>query len=193
MTEKEKMLAGKAYQSFGEELLEERQYAKEILFKYNGLHPNEIEKRNELMKQLLGQTGTEFFIEPPFRCDYGYNISIGENFYSNYNFTVLDCNKVTIGDNVLIGPNVCVFTAGHPTHYELRLAQLEYALPVKIGNNVWIGGGAIINPGVTIGDNTIIGAGSVVTKDIPANVIAVGNPFRVLRLITDQDKTNFQV
>lgn len=191
MTEKEKMLAGKLYKAFGEELLGERQHAKEILFEFNALRPSEIDQRNALIKPLLGRTGAKFFIEPPFRCDYGYNISIGENFYSNYNFTVLDCNTVTIGDNVLIGPNVSIFAAGHPAHYELRVEEYEYAYPVTIGNNVWIGGGAIINPGVTIGDNTIIGSGSVVTKDIPANVIAVGNPCRVIREITEDDKAQY--
>ncbi|MNI56119.1 Galactoside O-acetyltransferase [compost metagenome] len=191
MTEKEKMLAGKAYKAFGEELIRERQHAKEVVFEYNALRPTEIEKRNSLLRGFLGKTGENFFIEPPFRCDYGYNILLGENFYSNYNFMVLDCNKVTIGDHVLIGPNVSIFTAGHPVHHELRKADHEFALPVTIGNSVWIGGGSIINPGVTIGDHSIIGSGSVVTKDIPANVIAVGNPCKVLREITDEDKERF--
>ncbi|WP_028548012.1 sugar O-acetyltransferase [Paenibacillus sp. UNC451MF] len=191
MTEKEKMLAGKAYKASGEELSGERQNAKNLLFEYNSLHPNELEKRNHILRKLLGKTGGNFFIEPTFRCDYGYNISIGENFYSNYNLTVLDCNKVTIGDNVLIGPNVSLFTAGHPVHPELRASELEFAYPIHIGNNVWIGGGVIINAGVTIGDNSVIGSGSVVTKDIPANMIAVGNPCRVLRNITEEDKTKF--
>ncbi len=116
---------------------------------------------------------------------------MGENFYSNYNFTVLDCAPITFGDHVLLGPNVSIYAVNHPTHHELRVQEYEYALPVTIGNNVWIGGGAIINMGVSIGDNTIIGSGSVVTKDIPANVIAVGNPCRVLREITDKDKKQF--
>lgn len=191
MTEKEKMIAGKAYKAFGEELLKERQHAKEVIFDYNALRPTEIEKRNTMLRGFLGKTGNNFFVEPPFRCDYGYNIFLGENFYSNYNLTVLDCNKVTIGDHVLIGPNVSIFTAGHPVTHELRAEEYEFALPITIGNHVWIGGGSIINPGVTIGDNTIIGSGSVVTKDIPANVIAVGNPCKVLREITDEDKERF--
>lgn len=191
MTEKEKMIAGKAYKAFGEELVNERQHAKEVVFEYNALRPTEIEKRNSMLRGLLGRTGKNFFIEPPFRCDYGYNILLGENFYSNYNFTVLDCNRVTIGDHVLVGPNVSIFTAGHPVHPELRAAEYEFAHPVRIGNNVWIGGGSIINPGVSIGDNSIIGSGSVVTKDIPANVIAVGNPCKILREITDEDKVRF--
>ncbi|WP_338470643.1 sugar O-acetyltransferase [Niallia sp. XMNu-256] len=183
MTEKEKMLSGQPYKSFVQELVEERQHAKEVLFDFNALRPSEIEKRNEMIKKLLGKAGKEFFIEPPFRCDYGYNISIGENFYSNYNCTILDCAPVTIGDNCMFGPNVSLFTAGHPIQPEPRNAGIEFAYPITIGNNVWIGGGVIINPGITIGDNVVIGAGSVVTKDIPANVIAVGNPCRVLREI----------
>lgn len=186
-TEKQKMLSGKLYKAFGDELLNERQYAKEQIFLFNSLSPNQIEKRNELIKNLLGKT-KKFFIEPPFRCDYGYNIELGDNFYSNYNLIILDCAKVTIGDNVLIGPNVGIYTAGHPLDYEIRNQEYEYAFPIRIGNNVWIGGNVVINPGISIGDNAVIGAGSVVTKDIPSNVIAVGNPCKVLREITEKDK-----
>lgn len=197
MKEKEKMLSGKPYKSFGEELLGERQHAKEMLFEFNNLRPTEINKRNEIIKKLFGKVSDNFFIEPPFRCDYGYNISIGENFYSNYNCTILDCAKVTIGNNVLFAPNVSLFTAGHPIHFEPRNAGIEYAFPITIGNNVWIGGGVIINPNVTIGDNVVIGSGSVVTKDIPCNSIAVGNPCKVVREITDGDKQyyfkNFEI
>lgn len=188
MTEKEKMLNGKPYKAFGSELFGERQYAKELIFEFNSLHPSEIEKRNEIIKKLFGNASDSFFIEPPFRCDYGYNISIGENFYANYNCTILDCAKVTIGDNVLFGPNVSLFTAGHPIHFEPRNAGIEYAFPITIGNNVWIGGGVIVNPGVTIGENVVIASGSVVTKDIPSNSIAVGNPCKVIREIIDEDK-----
>lgn len=191
MTEKEKMLSGKPYKSFGEELLGERQHAKEMIFEFNSLRPNEIEKRNEIIKKLFGKASDNFFIEPPFRCDYGYNIFMGENFYSNYNCTILDCAKVTIGDNVLFAPNVSLFTAGHPIHFEPRNEGFEYAFPITIGNNVWIGGGVIVNPGVTIGDNVVIGSGSVVTKDIPSNVIAAGNPCKIIREITDEDKTKY--
>lgn len=188
MTEKEKMLEGKLYKAFGEELAGERQYAKELVFDFNGLHPGKIEERNDIIKKLFGKIGNNFYIEPPFRCDYGHNIFVGENFYSNYNCTILDCAKVTIGDNVLFAPNVSLFTAGHPIDYELRNAGLEYAFPISIGNNVWIGGGVIVTPGVTIGNNVVIGAGSVVTKYIPDNVVAVGNPCRILRKISDTDK-----
>lgn len=188
MTEKEKMLEGKLYLSFGDELLNERQYAKELVFDFNGLRPTEIEKRNEIIKKLLGKTGKNFFIEPPFRCDYGYNISIGNNFYSNYNCVILDCAKVTIGDNVFFAPNVGLFTAGHPIDAELRNTGAEYAFPITIGNNVWFGGSVVVNPGVTIGDNVVVGSGSVVTKDIPSNVVAAGNPCKVIREINDEDK-----
>ena len=187
-SEKEKMLSGKPYKSFGEELLRERQLAKELIFDFNALRPAEIDKRNDITKKLFGKTGKTFFIEPPFRCDYGYNIEVGENFYANYNCIILDCAKVIIGDNVLFAPNVSLYTAGHPIHCEIRNQEIEYAFPITIGNNVWVGGNVVINPGITIGDNSVIGAGSVVTKNIPANVIAVGNPCKVLRQITGEDK-----
>lgn len=187
-SEKEKMISGKPYKAFGDELLAERQYAKEMIFDFNSLRPNQIDERNEILKRLLGKTKYKYFIEPPFRCDYGYNIEIGENFYSNYNLIILDCAPVKIGDNVLIGPNVSIYTAGHPLHYEIRNQEYEYAFPVIIGDNVWIGGNVVINPGVSIGENSVIGSGSVVTKDIPKNVIAIGNPCKVLRVITDDDR-----
>ncbi|MPN12573.1 Galactoside O-acetyltransferase [bioreactor metagenome] len=182
------MISGKPYKAFGDELLAERQYAKEMIFDFNSLRPNQIDERNEILKRLLGKTKDKYFIEPPFRCDYGYNIEIGENFYSNYNLIILDCAPVKIGDNVLIGPNVSIYTAGHPLHYEIRNQEYEYAFPIIIGDNVWIGGNVVINPGVSIGENCVIGSGSVVTKDIPNNVIAIGNPCKVLRVITDDDK-----
>lgn len=187
-TEKEKSHAGKLYKAFGKELFDERQYAKELVFQFNALHPSKIRERDDLIRKLFGSTGEKFFIEPPFRCDYGYNIEIGNNFYSNYNLIILDCAKTVIGDNVLIGPNVGIYAAGHPVHHELRNQEYEFALPVTIGNNVWIGGSVVINPGLTIGDNSVIGSGSVVTKDIPANVVAAGNPCKILREITDADK-----
>ena len=182
------MLNGKPYKAFGEELLSERQYAKEMIFDYNALRPSEVDKRNKIIKKIFGEVGNNFFIEPPFRCDYGYNIFVGENFYANYNCTILDCAKVTIGNNVLFAPNVSLFAAGHPIHFESRNAGLEYALPINIGNNVWLGGGVIVNPGITIGDNVVIGSGSVVTKNIASNSIAVGNPCIELRKITNEDK-----
>lgn len=137
----------------------------------------------QLLKSFLGKTGNNLIIEPPFACDYGYNIEVGENFYANVNLVILDGAKVCIGDNAFIAPNVGIYTAGHPLDAEQRNRGLEYARPVTIGHNVWIGAGVNILPGVTIGDNTVIGAGSVVTKDIPSNVLAVGNPCRVVKEI----------
>jgi len=190
-TEKEKMLSGKPYKAFGNELLSERQFAKELIFDFNALRPSEIKKRNNIIQQLFGKTAEPFFIEPPFRCDYGYNIAIGANFYANYNLTILDCAKVTFGENVFIAPNVSIFTAGHPIHFEARNQEFEYAIPISIGNNVWIGGNVVINPGITIGDNSVIGAGSIVTKNIPNNVIAFGNPCKIIRNITEEDKNYY--
>ena len=183
MTAKEDMLAGKLYFSADSELVHARQRSKRLCFEYNNLHPSEMEKGKEIIRRLLGKTGKEFWIEPPFRCDYGTFIEIGENFYSNYNLVILDCAHIKIGDNVFIAPNVGIYAAGHPLDVKTRNSGLEFGKPVTIGNNVWIGGSVVINPGVTIGDNAVIGSGSVVTKDIPANVVAVGNPCRVLKRI----------
>jgi len=183
MTEKEKMLKGELYDSMDSELFEMRQVAKKMVYRFNSLKPDKVEKRNSILKSFLGACGDSFYIEPPFRCDYGTNIEIGENFYSNYNCVILDCAKVKIGDNVLFGPNVSLYTAGHPLDRETRKSGLEYAQPITIGNDVWLGGNVIVLPGVTIGDGAVIGAGSVVTKDIPANSLAVGNPCRVIREI----------
>jgi maltose O-acetyltransferase len=187
-SEKEKMLSGELYQAFGEELSGERLKARIRVYEYNALHPEKLKRKKELLKQLLGKTGESLTIETPFRCDYGYNIQIGENFYSNFNLVILDCAPVVVGDNALIGPDVGIYTAGHPLHHSARTEGLEYALPVVIGYNVWIGGHVVINPGVTIGDNVVIGSGSVVTRDIPSNVVALGNPCKVLRKITDKDR-----
>lgn len=187
-SEKEKMLGGEPYNANDKVLLAERLFAKEVLFDFNNARPAEIEKRNELIKKSGCKTSGNFHIEPPFRCDYGYNIEIGNNFYANYNLVILDCAKVTIGNNVFIAPNVGIYTAGHPLHHGLRNQELEFALPIIIGDNVWLGGNVVINPGITIGSNTVIGSGSVVTKDIPANVVAAGNPCKVIRGIIEADK-----
>ena len=187
MNQKERMLGGLPYLSFEDGLFEERQRAKELCYRINNCMPSDVDTRNKYLKVLIPNTKGEFYIEPPFRCDYGSNIILGENFYANYNLTVLDCARVVIGDNVLIAPNVCITTAGHPIHYMSR-RKYEYADEITIGNNVWIGANVVINPGVKIGDNSVIGSGSVVTKDIPDNVVAVGNPCRVLRKITDNDR-----
>ncbi|MGA8853038.1 MAG: sugar O-acetyltransferase [Christiangramia sp.] len=190
-SEKEKMLSQKPYIAKDAELSQERLQAQKACFDINSLSPELVAERNTILKRLLGFTKDNFYIEPPFHCDYGYNISIGENFYANYNCVILDCAKVMIGDNVMLAPSVSIYTAGHPIDAEKRNQEWEYAIPVTIGNNVWIGGNTVINPGVQIGDNTVIGAGSVLTKDIPGNVIAAGNPCKVLREITEEDQNYY--
>lgn len=180
MTEKEKMLAGEFYQAFDKELVKERNYAKRLCHEFNMTDPTEHEKKRQILKELF-KTDKNCWVEPPFYCDYGYNIKIGENFYSNHGCIILDVNEVKIGNNVLLAPGVKISTATHPIDPVERAAGKEYALPIEIEDNVWIGAGVIILPGVKIGANTVIGAGSVVTKDIPENVVAVGNPCRVIR------------
>ncbi len=187
MTEKEKMLSGAYYTYIDAELDAERDIAEDFVTDYNRLHPKEDAARAAIIRKLFGSTGAKFSIKQPFYCDYGYNIHIGENFFSNFNFTVLDEAEVRIGDNVLIAPNVSIYTVNHAVNIEQRNAGIEYAKPVHIGNNVWIGGNTVILQGVTIGSNSIIGAGSVVTKSIPANVIAAGNPCRVIKAIPENE------
>lgn len=188
---KAKMIDGEPYQADGRELYDERIKTKQELYIFNNLDPSKNKQRNQIIKRLFAVTGSRLYIEPPFRCDYGYNIEVGENFYSNYNLTVLDSAPVRIGINVFIGPNVSLFTSTHPIHHELRNAWWEIAKPITIGDNVWLGGNTVVNPGVTIGQNTVIGSGSVVTKDLPDNVVAAGNPCRVLRPISEHDKQTF--
>ena len=188
MNQKERMLAGLPYKAWLDGLEEERELCKKKIYNFNLLKPEERIKIPELLKDLLGKTGENAWIEPPFHCDYGWNIEVGDNFFANYNLTILDVGKVTIGDNAQIAPNVSIYTASHPVHPDSRNSGYEYGLPITIGDNVWIGGNSIILPGITIGNNAVIGAGSVVTSDIPDNVIAVGNPCRVIRKITDDDK-----
>lgn len=154
----------------------------------NTLPATRREELPALYKQLLGSTGEQIFIEPPFHCDYGSNIHVGEHFYANFNLTILDPGVVTIGKNAQIAPNVSIFTAGHPVHPDSRNSGYEYGIAITIGDNVWIGGNSVILPGITIGNNVVIGAGSVVTHDLPDNVIAAGNPCRVLRKITEADR-----
>ena len=180
-TEKEKMLQGELYDPTDRELMIEKQTARRLARFYNQTGEKEEKIRTELLKELLGQIGERFFIEPPFRCDYGYNIHLGENFYANFDCVILDVCPVTIGGNCLIGPGVHIYTATHPLKSSERLAGLEYGKPVTIGNNVWIGGRAVINPGVTIGNDVVVAAGSVVTKDVPDGVVVGGNPARVLQ------------
>ncbi|WP_018610209.1 sugar O-acetyltransferase [Uliginosibacterium gangwonense] len=188
MNQRDRMLAALPYKAWLDGLSEERMRAKEILFDHNNCRPSQVEERQRLLRLLLGKIGQNFNIEQPFRCDYGYNIEIGENFYANYGCLILDVAKVTIGNNVQFAPNVSILTAGHPLHPQSRNSGYEYGIPIQIGHNVWLGANVIVNPGVSIGENTVIGAGSVVTKAMPANVVAAGNPCRVLRSITDEDR-----
>lgn len=181
MTEKEKMIAGLDYHANNPELLHDRQRAQTLLQTYNGTSANDAEEKTAILNLLFKSLGSNPSITSPFYCDYGYNITVGDNFYSNFNCIMLDCAPITIGNNVLLGPAVQIYTATHPTNPEERKKGLESAKAITIEDDVWIGGGSIINPGVTIGRGSTIGAGSVVTRDIPANVIAVGNPCRIIR------------
>lgn len=183
MTEKEKMLAGMIYDAnYDSELLLERIKAKDLCHEYNYLiKPSETQKQNEIIKKLFAKIEGNFTVIAPFWCDYGYNIKIGKNFFANHNTLILDGAEVIFGDNVFIGPNCGFYTAGHPLDIERRNAGLEYAYPIKVGNDVWIGADVSVMPGVKIGNNVVIGAGSIVTKDITDNVIAVGNPCRVIK------------
>lgn len=180
-TEKHKMITGQVYRPGDDLLREERRHAKRLLKMFNDTLPDELEKRAVILNELFGAIGSNPEIEPPFYCDYGYNVSVGNNFYANHNCIILDGAPVIIGDNVFLGPNVQIYTATHPLAVEERNQGLETAIPITIGDSVWICGGVIINPGVTVGRGTTIGAGSVVTKDIPPNVFAAGNPCKVIR------------
>lgn len=177
----QKMLDGELYDASDADLAEKRRRARRLVRLFNATTEEDIEQRQAIARELFGQIGHKFEIEPPFRCDYGSLISIGENFYANFGCVFLDCNRISIGDNVLLAPGVQIYAAHHPIDPPTRVSGLELGSPVFIGNNVWIGGGAIICPGVSIGDNSAIGAGSVVTRSIPADVVAAGNPCRVLR------------
>lgn len=191
MTEKEKMEAQKLYDAnYDKELENERLECKALCQKYNALPIKELEKRRKLIKKILGGTGEHIHIEPDFWCDYGYKITVGENFYANHGLIILDAGGVTFGDNVFIAPSCGFHTSGHPIDFERRNRGLEYAYPIKVGSNVWIGAGVQVMPGVTIGDNVVIGGGSVVVKDIPSDSVAVGNPCRVIRSITEKDSQN---
>ena len=182
------MLAGLPYKAWLDGLSEERMENKKRIYRYNSLSPEQGEEQAALIKEIIGKCGENIWIETPFHCDYGWNIEVGENFFANYNLTILDVGKVVIGKNAQIAPNVSIYTAGHPVHPDSRNTGYEYGIGVTIGDNVWLGGNTVINPGVTIGNNVVIGAGSVVTKNLPDDVIAVGNPCRVLRKITEEDR-----
>jgi len=175
------MLSGRHYDAAHPELIARLERTRELLWEYNSLRPSQKAERDALLDRIIGRHGRVFQINQPFRCDYGTNISLGENFFANFNLTILDEAPVTIGDNVFIGPNVGIYTACHPLDAAERNRQIEWAEPVTIGNNVWIGGGVTIVPGVTIGDNTVIGAGAVVTKSFPGDSLIAGNPARVIK------------
>lgn len=180
--ELEKMMSGDLYDATNNTtLLDLLTQTQEMCHDYNQLRPSQSAERDALMRRILGKTGERFKIISPFFCDYGFNIEVGENFFANTNLVILDEARVTFGDNVFIAPNCSFYTAGHPLDVAQRNAGLEYSLPIRVGNNVWIGGNVCVMPGVTIGDNTVIGAGSVVVHDIPAGVLAAGNPCHVIR------------
>ncbi|MFG6394542.1 MAG: sugar O-acetyltransferase [Lachnospiraceae bacterium] len=194
MTEWEKAQAGYLYDAnYNKELAEAREKCADLCYEFNNCKPSDTEKQKEILKKIIGEIKGNIVITAPFYCDYGFNISVGDNFYTNHNCTILDGAKVTFGDNVFIAPD-CVFsTAGHPIDAGQRAKGLEIALPVKVGDNVWIGANVSVLPGVTIGSNTVIGAGSVVNKDIPSGVVAAGNPCRVIRKITEADKNKYPI
>ena len=194
MTEWEKSQNGFLYDAnYDKEIVEIRTRCAELCYEFNNCKPSDRKRQRELLNQILGSIKGELVITAPFYCDCGFNISVGENFYTNHNVTILDAAKVTFGDNVFIAPN-CVFsTAGHAIDSEQRNRGLEIALPITVGDSVWIGANVSVLPGVTIGSNTVIGAGSVVNKDIPDGVIACGNPCRVIRKITKADKKKYPV
>lgn len=193
MNEKEKMLNGLKHNPvMDENLIADRTVCKAKCFEYNNLNPAKIKERETLIKQILGKTGENILIEQPFICDYGAHIEVGENFYSNHNMLILDSAKVTFGKNVFVGPNCGFYTPQHPLDAKNRNKGFEYAFPIKVGDNVWFGGNVVVLAGVAIGNNSVIGAGSVVTKDIPDNVIAAGNPCKVIRKITEVDKHKFE-
>lgn len=192
MSEKEKAAKGLLYNAnYDAELQQERLHSIQTCFQYNQLNPSDMNQREHYIRRLFHKTSEHFVVEQPFHCDYGYNIEIGDYFFSNYNLVILDCAKVTFGDYVFIAPNCGFYTAGHPFNVDDRNAGLEYAQPINVGNNVWIGAGVHVMPGVTIGNNTVIAGGSVVIKDIPTGVLAAGNPCRVIRELCDDDKTRY--
>ncbi|WP_343219108.1 sugar O-acetyltransferase [Cerasicoccus frondis] len=184
LTEKEKMLAGELYAPADPELAAARLRARQLCHRYNLLPPEELSQREETIRQLLGATGERFNIEPNFRCDYGSNIYLGEDFYANFDLIILDVCEVHIGKNCMCAPRVQILTATHPLDPTERNSGLEFGSPITIGDNCWIGAGAIINPGVKIGDAAVIGAGAVVTKDVPSRTVVAGVPAKVIRAIT---------
>ncbi|HCR4649855.1 TPA: chorismate mutase [Enterococcus faecium] len=183
-TEKEKMIAGELYFANDPELVADRMFARSQSQIINQAESAEL--RSQLLKETFGRTGKKIYMEPVINFDYGYNIFVGENFYANFNCTFLDVSTIEIGDNCMFAPNVQLYTATHPLHPVKRNSGLEYAKPIKIGNNVWLGGGVIVTPGVTLGDNVVVGAGSVVTKSFPDNVVIAGNPARIIKIVEEE-------
>ena len=189
MTDREKIHSGKIYYPSGDEIMTEQLGYVNKLYDFNATRPTELDKREALLKEMFAEIGEGCYIEPPFHANWGgHPVHFGNNVYANFNLTMVDDTHIYVGDCTMFGPNVTVATAGHPIDPELRANAYQYNMPVHIGKNCWLGAGVIVLPGVTIGDNTVIGAGSVVTKDIPANVVAVGNPCKVLREISDHDR-----
>jgi maltose O-acetyltransferase len=187
MTEKEKMLAGELYNALDQQLSEERLRTRLLIKELNDSREDEVEERTRILKELIPNAGPDLWLQPPFYCDYGTNMLVGERVFFNFNCVVLDVMQVTIGSRTLFGPNAQVYTATHPINHKTRASGVEYARPIVIGEDVWVGGSAVICPGVTIGDRTIIGAGSVVTRDIPSDVFAAGNPCRVIRKLDPEE------
>lgn len=186
---KERLHTGEIYLPGDDEILEEQFQCQEKLYDYNQTRPSEGEKRSKLLKEMFAEIGDGCYIEPPLRANWGgHFVHFGKNIYANFNLTLVDDTHIYVGDTTMFGPNVTIATARHPILPELREQAYQYNMPVRIGKNCWLGAGVIVMPGVTIGDNTVIGAGSVVTKDIPANVVAVGNPCRVMREIGEHDR-----
>lgn len=189
MTEKEKLHSGKVYYPSSEEIMTEQLRYLDMLYDFNATRPSQLPLREKMLKEMFAEIGENCYIEPPFHANWGgHHVHFGDNVYANFGLTMVDDTHIYVGDCTMFGPNVVVATAGHPINPELRARAYQYNMPVHIGKNCWIGAGALIMPGVTIGDNTVIGAGSVVTKDIPSNVVAVGNPCKVMREITEHDK-----
>lgn len=189
MSMKEKMHTGDLYLPNDPQIVEEQTKKLEMLYEFNQTRPGEMEKREAMLKEMLAEIGENCYVEPPFHANFGgAHLHFGKGVYANFNFTVVDDTHIYVGDYTMFGPNVVLATAGHPILPELRQQAYQYNMPVHIGKNCWLGAGVIVLPGVTIGDNTVIGAGSVVTKDIPSNVVAVGNPCRVLREVNSHDR-----
>ena len=192
MTQYEKLHSGEIYDPANDEIMEMQLKCLDKLYDFNMTRPTQLDKREEMLKDMLAEVGENCYIEPPFHSNWGgKHVHFGKNVYANFGLTMVDDTHIYVGDGTMFGPNCVIATAGHPIDSELRARQLQFNMPVHIGKNCWLGAGVLVMPGITIGDNSVIGAGSVVTKDIPANVIAVGNPCKVLREIGEHDKEYF--